>query len=91
MIEMAVCNIYPTLHSSNEDGTPSEHSRVRVQYRRDQDVVVGVERTTTFDEVGRAVWNEVDGGQWSDLDRAGINQLIRVLREARDSAYGRDE
>lgn len=26
-----------------------------------------------------------------DLDRGGINNLIRALREARDKAYGRDE
>ncbi len=26
-----------------------------------------------------------------DLDRRGINTLIRALREARDKAYGRDE
>jgi len=26
-----------------------------------------------------------------DLDRAQINRLIRVLRDARDAAYGRDE
>lgn len=26
-----------------------------------------------------------------DLDRQGINNLIRALREARDKAYGRDE
>lgn len=25
------------------------------------------------------------------LDRSGINRLIRVLRTARDKAYGRDE
>jgi hypothetical protein len=30
-------------------------------------------------------------GLWSDLDRHGINQLIKVLRRARDSAYGKDE
>lgn len=30
-------------------------------------------------------------GQFTDLDRHGLNQLIRALREARDKAYGRDE
>lgn len=30
-------------------------------------------------------------GQFADLDRHGINNLIRALREARDKAYGRDE
>ena len=28
---------------------------------------------------------------WCDLDRHEINKLIKVLRRARDSAYGRDE
>lgn len=30
-------------------------------------------------------------GLWTDLDRRGCNDLIRVLRRARDSAFGRDE
>ncbi len=28
---------------------------------------------------------------WGTLDRAQINRLIRLLRKARDDAYGRDE
>lgn len=28
---------------------------------------------------------------WVSLDRAGINDLIRHLRRARDAAFGRDE
>lgn len=30
-------------------------------------------------------------GHYVQLDRKGINQLIRVLRRARDQAFGRDE
>lgn len=30
-------------------------------------------------------------GVWSTLDRRACNDLIRVLRRARDSAFGRDE
>jgi hypothetical protein len=30
-------------------------------------------------------------GQFMELDRAQINQLIRHLRDARDAAFGRDE
>lgn len=26
-----------------------------------------------------------------DLDRAGVNRLIRLLRQARDAAFGKDE
>lgn len=28
---------------------------------------------------------------WANLNRAGVNRLIRLLRKARDSAFGRDE
>lgn len=28
---------------------------------------------------------------WTDLDREGINRLIRDLRKARDKAFGKDE
>ncbi len=30
-------------------------------------------------------------GVWGTLDRAGCNRLIRVLRRARDQAFGGDE
>lgn len=30
-------------------------------------------------------------GVWSALDRQGCNNLIRVVRRARDAAFGRDE
>lgn len=30
-------------------------------------------------------------GLWSDLDRRSINDLIRKLRRARDTAFGKDE
>lgn len=30
-------------------------------------------------------------GWHADLDRAGVNRLIRTLRRARDQAFGRDE
>ena len=33
----------------------------------------------------------VEYGWWVSLDRGGINDLIRVLRRARDQAFGRDE
>lgn len=33
----------------------------------------------------------VESGLYVDLDRRGINDLIRLLRKARDKAYGRDE
>jgi len=33
----------------------------------------------------------VEPGWFCDLDRTGINNLIRELRKARDTAFGRDE
>lgn len=30
-------------------------------------------------------------GVWADVDREAINRLIRILRRARDAAFGRDE
>jgi hypothetical protein len=33
----------------------------------------------------------VEGGWFLNLDRSKINQLIRVLRRARDQAFGADE
>ncbi|HCT78570.1 MAG TPA: hypothetical protein DGT23_18715 [Micromonosporaceae bacterium] len=38
------------------------------------------------DETGK-IWQS----QWMNLDRHTINQLIRELRRARDTAFGRDE
>lgn len=50
------------------------------------------------DATGRAVLEAVAAagseefkGLWSTLDRDGCNRLIKVLRRARDSAFGRDE
>lgn len=34
---------------------------------------------------------ELMTGLWSTLDRQEINDLIRILRRARDAAFGRDE
>lgn len=48
-------------------------------------------------EVGRAFLNALDttygplDGMFVSLNRTKINDLIRVLRRARDSAFGRDE
>lgn len=47
--------------------------------------------------VGREILNAMDvatlsyRGVWSDLDRDGCNRLVRILRKARDAAFGRDE
>ena len=82
---MAQINVY---------GTPDVPSRACVRYYTGQDVQIGVQRSREIPEgaTGDAAnaWDELDG-TWHDLDRSGINNLIRALREARDKAYGRDE
>lgn len=47
-------------------------------------------------EVGRAILNAItdsteDNGWWTWVDRASINRMIRILRKARDTTFGRDE
>ena len=62
------------------------------QFRR-----IGLVEHEDDEALGRAVLNTIDmmtplyRGVWSDLDREGCNDLIRVVRRARDQAYGRDE
>lgn len=34
---------------------------------------------------------DIEGGIFIQLDRPGINRLIRYLRRARDQTFGRDE
>lgn len=52
--------------------------------------------TTVLTNPTTPLVGEVNEPEWKsdayvDLDRHGINNLIRALREARDKAYGRDE
>lgn len=49
----------------------------------------GVVHTAEGDDaVRRELWSQ---GYYVNLDRRGINKLIRNLRRARDQAFGRDE
>ena len=38
-----------------------------------------------------AMLGSPESGLFVDLDRGGVNELIRHLRRARDQAFGRDE
>lgn len=56
------------------------------------------ETAAELEESGRDLLNlldDVSGGSyqgvWATLGRAECNQLIKLLRRARDSAFGRDE
>lgn len=87
--------IYPV---PNPDGSDADR-RVEVGWQREMGVQVattklqpGAKRDAEYiegptDAPLRHAWD----GQWIDLNRYQINQLIRSLRHARDQAYGRDE
>lgn len=60
-------------------------------------LVVGWSKETGYVEIGL---NELDvstqngslnRGMYASFDRAGLNRLIKMLRKARDDAFGRDE
>jgi len=72
---------------------------VRIGWDRERGCVqVGVEtsnreplvRRLTGDAVGTE-GSPAFTGVWGTLNCAGVNHLIRVLRRARDQAFGRDE
>lgn len=74
-----------------QGGTPSVPI-VEVRWAREGTVQVVTKATDPHE--GRLV--DDDGVHYTDgfhvdLDRAGINALIRYLRRARDQAFGRDE
>lgn len=77
---MPKTNIYPP-RTSAADAT----NRVEVGWHPGGVQVATAQRAGTDTE---PVWQ---GDTYVDLDRAGINTLIRALREGRDKAYGRDE
>lgn len=76
---MPKANIYPPNTTSDAEAD----RRIEVGWRAGSDVQIA----TTIPTLDGSVWD----GQWVDLDRQGVNDLIRALREARDKAYGRDE
>lgn len=59
--------------------------------------IVGWSKESGFVEIGInsleiSTQNGSHGtGMYASFDRAGINRLIKILRKARDDAYGRDE
>lgn len=57
-----------------------DYPDVKVGWQSGADVQIGVIEEAT-----------PDSGMWSHLDRAGCNALIKAVRRARDSAFGRDE
>lgn len=51
----------------------------------------GRELLNFLDTFGASAEGPGYSGIWSDLDRHGCNQLIQVVRRARDQAFGKDE
>lgn len=51
------------------------------------DALLAVQMLNLLDDVTIIEYS----GVWTTLDRLGCNQLIKNVRKARDSAYGRDE
>lgn len=76
----------------------SEKFDLQIGWRKDDpDVQIGI---STHDGRSLADWladNQEPAGLpqfdsiWGNFGRDGINRMIRMLRKARDEAYGRDE
>lgn len=76
-------------HATDDDGkrvqVPLDDSFLKIGWSKEAEhVEVAILRESDDDETLESRWH-------MQLDRAGINRLIRTLRQARDDAYGRDE
>ncbi len=80
---MPKTNVYPPARPE----TPAAF-RVEVGWRPDGDVQIATTQRVDTGPDNEPIWQ---GLAYVDLDRTGINTLIRVLREARDKAFGRDQ
>lgn len=89
--------VYPL---PSPDGTDADR-RIEVGWSREQYVQIATTKLQPGADRNRGY---IDGngspteplkhawdGQWVALERWQINDLIRVLRKARDAAFGRDE
>lgn len=80
----------------NIDDMVTDGFRAKVTWRAGE---TGYVQLATVSENSPFKWPPQEGcddkgdfdGWHVTLDRAGINRLIRVLRRARDAAFGRDE
>lgn len=77
-----------TTRRTNEHG--GEREAVRVGWDPNGWVQVATVLMAGVEGATGPVEASVDQGQFVDLDRESLNRLIRVLRRARDSAYGAD-
>ena len=66
----------------------NEEMKFQVSWTRDREHV----EVSTVASDGITLQPTPEGNGWFvQLDRAGINRAIRLLRQARDQAFGRDE
>lgn len=78
-----------TIHGQTLFGADEPPWRVDVAWGRDTHVQL---TTLTGEGLGiKTVDPDSADGLWVSLDREAINRLIRVLRKARDQAFGIDE
>lgn len=70
---------------------------VVIRHTEANGAVIAPQTPNSDTEIGRDLLNALDttygpmDGMYVSLNRRGVNDLIRLLRKARDSAYGRDE
>ena len=66
---------------------PGVCASIEVGWSRDDHVQLG---TIVLDVADQRVRDVSKDGMYVQLDRTGINRLIRALRKARDQAFGPD-
>lgn len=70
------------------DEAPVESTRLRIGWSKE----AGHVEVATVAPDGVVLEPGVEANGWfMQLDRGGINHAIKVLRQARDQAYGKDE
>lgn len=84
---------YITTASSREraDRLGGDREAVRVGWGREGWVQIASVLMQQIEGSTSPTEARVDQGQFVDLDRESVNNLIRVLRRARDQAFGKDE
>lgn len=75
-----------TMPHMTANGVVIDSFRVKVTWDKE----TGDVQIATLDP-GNEYAYDATGGYYVDLDRQGINRLIKVLRRARDQAFGKDE
>ena len=77
------------MYAGHDDDAVAEGSRSRVRVGWSKEA--GHVEVATVAPDGERLEPTPEGNGWFvQLDRSGLNRLIRTLRRARDDAYGRD-